>query len=91
MYCNPIQGQVLFFGICTLSTIWWGESGALLTNLDSTRAKVGFVLFFRYELLGFRRVTPPETNMDTQNYGLEKVAPALNMATFGINSLNFWD
>ena len=28
--------------------------------------------------------------MDTQNYGLEKMTPALNMAIFGINSLNFW-
>ena len=29
-------------------------------------------------------LTPQKTNMDTQNDGLEKVAPALNMAIFGI-------
>ncbi len=37
-----------------------------------------------------RKDTPPKTNMDTQNDGLEKVTPASNMAMFGINSLNFW-
>ena len=34
--------------------------------------------------------TPPENErLDSQNHGGEKVTPALNMAMFGINSLDF--
>ena len=41
-------------------------------------------LDWRYKLLH-----PPKTNMDTQNHGLEKVAPALNMAHFLVISVKF--
>ena len=34
--------------------------------------------------------TPLKTNMDTQNDGVEKVAPALNMAIFGIYVKFLW-
>ena len=34
-------------------------------------------------------VTPPKTNMDTQNDGLEKVVP-FNFGHFLVSMLNFW-
>ena len=34
--------------------------------------------------------TPPKTNMDTQNDGLESRYFPLKLAIFGINSLDFW-
>ena len=33
--------------------------------------------------------TPPKTNMDTQNDGLEKVTPTLNMAIFWYQFVSF--
>ena len=41
----------------------------------------GSVWNFRKDLC--KPFTPPKTNMDTQNDGLEMVTPASNMAIFG--------
>ncbi len=44
--------------------------------------------------INFDGITPPKTNMDLQNDGLEKVTPRINMAIFGISwyitMLDFW-
>ena len=36
------------------------------------------------------KLTPPKTNMDTQNDGLEKLTPFKIVIFWGISSLDFW-
>ena len=51
------------------------------TNADSFLLKRGW-LNQQHQKSWTPKVTPPKT-MDTRNDSLEKVSPALNMATFG--------